>query len=58
MFIESTSSTISVRLLLLVICPLDRLGCLGVTKVVVDLGKFVLPSPLWGFVTGDRTRSW
>jgi hypothetical protein len=26
--------------------PLDRLGCPGVTNVVVDIGKFVLPSPL------------
>jgi hypothetical protein len=26
------------------------LGCPGVTKVVVDPKKFVLPSPLWGFV--------
>jgi hypothetical protein len=29
--------------------PLDGLGCARVTKVVVDLKKFVLPSPLWGF---------
>jgi hypothetical protein len=26
--------------------PLDGLGCLKVTKVVVDLEKFVLPFPL------------
>jgi hypothetical protein len=38
--------------------PLDRLGCPGVTKVVVDLGKFVLPSPLWGFDSENRTRTW
>jgi hypothetical protein len=38
--------------------PLDRLGCPGVTKVVVDPGKFVLPSLLWGFDSGNRTRSW
>jgi hypothetical protein len=28
----------------------------GVTKVVVDLGKFVLPSPLWGFDSGNQTK--
>jgi hypothetical protein len=38
--------------------PLDGLGCPGVTKVVVDLKKFVLPSPLWGFDSESRTRSW
>jgi hypothetical protein len=26
--------------------------------VVVDPRKFVLPSPLWGFDSGNRTRSW
>jgi hypothetical protein len=38
--------------------PLDGLGCPGVTKVVVDLRKFVLPSPLWGFDSRNRTKSW
>jgi hypothetical protein len=38
--------------------PIDGLGCLGVTKVGVDLRKFVLPSPLWGFDSGNWTRSW
>jgi hypothetical protein len=38
--------------------PLDGLGCLGVTKVVVDLWKFVLSSPLCGFDSGNQTRSW
>jgi hypothetical protein len=38
--------------------PLDRLGCPRVTKVVLDLRKFVLPSPLWGFDSGNWTRSW
>jgi hypothetical protein len=38
--------------------PLDGLGHLGITKVVVDPGKFVLPSPLWGFNSGNQTRSW
>jgi hypothetical protein len=38
--------------------PLDGLGCSGVTEVVVDHRKFVLPSPLWGFNSGNRTRSW
>jgi hypothetical protein len=33
--------------------PLDWLGCPGVTKVVVDPGKFVLPSTLWGFDSGN-----
>jgi hypothetical protein len=28
----------------------------GVTKVVVDPEKFVLPSPLWGFDSGNRNR--
>jgi hypothetical protein len=26
--------------------------CLGVIKVVVNLKKFVLPSPLWGLASG------
>jgi hypothetical protein len=38
--------------------PLDGVGCLGVTKVVVDPRKFVLPSPLWVFDSGNQTRSW
>jgi hypothetical protein len=38
--------------------PLDGLGCPGVTKVVVDPGKFVLPSSLGGFDSGNQTRSW
>jgi hypothetical protein len=38
--------------------PLDGLGCPGVTKVVVDPKKSELPSPLWGFDSGNRTRSW
>jgi hypothetical protein len=38
--------------------PLDGLGCPGVTKVVVDPEKFVLPSPLWEFDSENRTRSW
>jgi hypothetical protein len=38
--------------------PLDGLGCPRVTKVVVDLRKFVFPSPLWGFDSGSWTRSW
>jgi hypothetical protein len=29
--------------------PLDGLGYLEVTKVVVDPEKFVLPFSLWGF---------
>jgi hypothetical protein len=33
--------------------PLDRLDCPGVTKVVVDPRKFVLPSLLWGFDSGN-----
>jgi hypothetical protein len=37
---------------------LDGLGCPGVTKVVVDPKKFILPSPLWGFNNVSRTRSW
>jgi hypothetical protein len=37
---------------------LNGLGCPGVTKVVVDPGKFVLPSHLWGFDSGNQTRSW
>jgi hypothetical protein len=32
--------------------------CLGVTKVVVDLRKFVLSSPSWGFDSENQTRSW
>jgi hypothetical protein len=44
---------ISVCSLLLGICPLDRLGCPGVTKVMVDSEKFVLPSPLWGFASEE-----
>jgi hypothetical protein len=39
--------------LLLGICPLDGLGCPGVTKVVVDLRKFVLSSHLWGFASEE-----
>jgi hypothetical protein len=35
--------------LFLEICHQDGLGCPEVTKVVVDLKKFVLPSPSWGF---------
>jgi hypothetical protein len=35
---------ISVCSFLLETCPLDGQGCPGVTKVVVDLRKFVLPS--------------
>jgi hypothetical protein len=27
----------------------QTMSCPGVIKVMVDLGKFVLPSPLWGF---------
>jgi hypothetical protein len=38
--------------------PLGGLGYPGVTKVVVDLKKFVLPSSLWGFDSGNQTRSW
>jgi hypothetical protein len=30
----------------------------GVTKVVVDLKKFVLPSLSWGFDSGNWIRSW
>jgi hypothetical protein len=37
---------------------LDGLGCPEVTKVVIDPGKFVLPSPLWRFDSGSLTRSW
>jgi hypothetical protein len=37
---------------------LDRLGCQGVTKVAIDLKKFVLSSPLWGFDSENRIRSW
>jgi hypothetical protein len=37
--------------------PLDGLGCPRVTKIVVDFRKFILPSPLWGFDSGNRTRS-
>jgi hypothetical protein len=33
-------------------CPLRA------TKVVVSLKKFVLPSPLWEFDSGNRTWSW
>jgi hypothetical protein len=32
--------------------------CPGVTKIVVDLEKFVLPSPSWRFDSGSQTRSW
>jgi hypothetical protein len=52
-FNSSTSSMISVCLLLLGIRPLDELYYLGVTKVVVDLRKFVLPSPSWGFASEE-----
>jgi hypothetical protein len=38
--------------------PLDGLDCPGVTKVVADPGKFVLPSLLWGFDCGSWTRFW
>jgi hypothetical protein len=38
--------------------PLDEIGCLGVTKVVVAPEKFVLPSPLWRFDSENQTRSW
>jgi hypothetical protein len=38
-------------------CPCVRYSW-GVTKVVVDHGKFVLPSPLWGFDSGNQSRSW
>jgi hypothetical protein len=38
--------------------PLDGLGHPGITKVMVDPGKFVLPSPLWGFDSENRIRSW
>jgi hypothetical protein len=38
--------------------PLDGLGCPGVTKVVVDPGKFVLSSCLWRFDSENWTRSW
>jgi hypothetical protein len=38
--------------------PLDGLGCPGVTKVVIDPEKFVLSSSLWGFDSGNWTRSW
>jgi hypothetical protein len=37
--------------------PLDGLGCLRVTKVVVDFRKFVLSSTLWGFDSENWTRS-
>jgi hypothetical protein len=30
-------------------------SCLGVTKVVVDLRKLVLPSPSWGFDSRNQT---
>jgi hypothetical protein len=33
--------------------PLDGLGCLVVTKVVLDLRKFVLPSTSWGFASEE-----
>jgi hypothetical protein len=39
--------------LLLRICPLHGLGYLGVIKVVVDIGKFVLLSPSWGFASEE-----
>jgi hypothetical protein len=38
--------------------PLDKVGCPWVTKVVVDPRKCVLPSALWGFDSGNRTRFW
>jgi hypothetical protein len=38
--------------------PLDRLSCPRVTKIVVDFKKFVLLSPLWGFDSGNWTKSW
>jgi hypothetical protein len=37
---------------------LDIFGCPEVTKVVVDIRKFVLPYHLWGFDSANRTRSW
>jgi hypothetical protein len=37
---------------------LDGLCCSGVTKVVVDPRKFILPSPLWRFDSVNQTRSW
>jgi hypothetical protein len=40
-------------LLLLRICPLYGLACPGVTNIVVDLEKFVLLSPLWGFASEE-----
>jgi hypothetical protein len=46
---QSTSSMIFVCLFLLGTCPLDRLGYLRVTKVVVNFRKFVFPSASWGF---------
>jgi hypothetical protein len=57
-FKQSTSLTIFVCSFLLETCPLDGLGGLGVTKVMVDLKKFVSPSPSWGFDSGIWTRSW
>jgi hypothetical protein len=38
--------------------PLDEPGCPGVTKVVVDPEKFILPSFLWWFNSKNWTRSW
>jgi hypothetical protein len=37
--------------------PINGLDCPGVTKVVGDSEKFVLPSPLWWFDSVNRTRS-
>jgi hypothetical protein len=37
---------------------LDGLGCPGVTKVVVDPRKFILPFSLWGFDSENWTRYW
>jgi hypothetical protein len=40
------------------LCP-KRTRCFpGVTKVVVDIAKFVLPSHLWEFGSGNQIRSW
>jgi hypothetical protein len=55
-FKQNTSLTISMCSFFLGTCPLDGLGCMGVTKVVVDLRKFVLPTLSWGFDSGNRTR--
>jgi hypothetical protein len=38
---------------------LNGLGCPRVSKIVVNFRKFVLPSPLWWFDSGNWTRpSW